>query len=332
MSNQDYNFGLGDLFFINKKYFKYIIGMTVLAFFMSIIYSLLAPPLYQSYISIYPTRNKTNLGQLSAVSGMAASLGITLPTSQSTYNIPDIINSRKLKKVITSKEWDSNLFNQSVDLIDYWKLEEVSFLGNIISVFRKKIESPSKDFFQNIAIDKLSSRISIYEHESGMITVSILMEDELVAANIVNFISNWIQNYISNEMSFKAKKNRVFIERQLEAAKMDLFISEEDLSAFQKKHSITDDNPEVILARARLMRNVEVNQQVYITLRQQLELNKIEELKEKPVLNILDNGDIPTRKSKPLTLLIVISWTIIAFFISNFAAYFYHYFLIKKRT
>ena len=188
----------------------------------------------------------------------------------------------------------------------------------------------SSAHLQNMAIDQLSSRISIYEHESGMITVSILMEDELIAANIVNFVSDWIQDYISNEMSFKAKKNRVFIEEQLNSAKKDLFLSEEALSEFLKQNSLVDDNPEVMLEKGRLIRNVEVNQEVYITLRKQFELNKIEELKEKPIINILDIGDIPTDKSKPLRVLIVISWTFIAFFISIFSVYCYHYYYNNK--
>tara|TARA_Y100001970_G_scaffold72098_1_gene91515 strand:+ start:5504 stop:6490 length:987 start_codon:yes stop_codon:yes gene_type:complete len=325
------HFDLYDLFFMNKKYFRIVISFTIVAFLISIFYSLYSQPLYKSYISIYQTRNESMLpSSMSSFTGVASSLGFNFSNGENIYNIPDVINSRKLKKVITSKNWSSNIHSKPIDLVSYWELDKDTFFSNIKSIFFSN--KPSTDFhLQNMAIDKFSTRISIYEHESGMITVSILMEDELIAANIVNFISTWIQDYISNEMSFKAKKNRVFIENQLNSAKMDLFLSEEDLSDFQKKHSITDDNPEVILARARLMRNVEVNQQVYVTLRQQFELNKIEELKEKPIINILDEGDIPTRKSKPLRSLIVISWTIIAFFISNFAIYCYHYMYINKK-
>ena len=53
------------------------------------------------------------------------------------------------------------------------------------------------------------------------------------------------------------------------------FHSEENLTEFQKLYSIADDNPEIHLERGRLIRNIEVNQQVYITLKQQYELNKL---------------------------------------------------------
>ena len=123
-------------------------------------------------------------------------------------------------------------------------------------------------------------------------------------------------------MSF-FKKNRVFIEEQLVNAKKDLYESEENLSDFMKTHSVVDDDPEDFTQRARLTRNIEVNTQVYITLKQQFELNKIEELKEKPVINILDIGDIPTEKSKPYRILIILTATSIAFFLSGFLMYCY---------
>ena len=90
-----------------------------------------------------------------------------------------------------------------------------------------------------------------------------------------------------------------------------------------KDHPLSEEGPEEFTERARLMRNIEVNTQVYITLKQQYELNKIEELKERPVLNILDTGDIATEKSKPLRTLIVLASTFIAFFFSGFIMYCY---------
>tara|TARA_B100000965_G_C18986398_1_gene496318 strand:- start:97 stop:495 length:399 start_codon:yes stop_codon:yes gene_type:complete len=122
-------------------------------------------------------------------------------------------------------------------------------------------------------------------------------------------------------MTLKATNNRKFIEERLGKAKDDLFLSEERWSVFQKNHSIADDNPDVLLQKGRLLRNIEVNQQVYITLRQQYELNKIEELKERPVINVLDTAEIATEKSKPLRTLIVLGSTLIAFILAGFFMY-----------
>ena len=317
--NKD-NVGIIEVYRIYKDYAKQIFYITFSIFTLSIIYSLVATPLYKSYVSIYPTNNDSNLpSSFAGLDGIASTFGFNLSGSDaSTFNFPDIVNSRRLKKEIILKKWDSDTYEKPVDLVTYWKLDEPSFISDIFSL--KPIPA---EHLQNLAIDHLSTLMTVYEHESGMITISLLMEDPIIAAKIVNYISDWIQIYISDEMSFKATKNRKFIEQQLLSAKADLYESEEELSEFMKDHPLSEEGPEEFTERARLMRNIEVNTQVYITLKQQYELNKIEELKERPVLNILDTGDIATEKSKPLRTLIVLASTFIAFFFSGFMMYCY---------
>ena len=325
--NKD-NVGIIEVYRIYKDYAKQIFYITFSIFTLSIIYSLVATPLYKSYVSIYPTNNDSNLpSSFAGLDGIASTFGFNLSGSDaSTFNFPDIVNSRRLKKEIVLKKWDSELYEDPVDLVNYWKLNEPSFISNIFS-----LKPTPLDHLQNLAIDHLSTLMTVYEHESGMITISLLMEDPTIAAKIVNYISDWIQIYISDEMSFKATKNRKFIEQQLLSAKADLYDSEEELSEFMKDHPLSEEGPEEFTERARLMRNIEVNTQVYITLKQQYELNKIEELKERPVLNILDTGDIATEKSKPLRTLIVLASTFIAFFCSGFMMYCYDG-IFKKGT
>ena len=325
--NKD-NVGIIEVYRIYKDYAKQIFYITFSIFTLSIIYSLVATPLYKSYVSIYPTNNDSNLpSSFAGLDGIASTFGFNLSGSDaSTFNFPDIVNSRRLKKEIILKKWDSDIYETPVDLVTYWKLDEPSFISDIFS-----LKPTPADHLQNFAIDHLSTLMTVYEHESGMITISLLMEDPIIAAKIVNYISDWIQIYISDEMSFKATKNRKFIEQQLLSAKADLYESEEELSEFMKDHPLSEEGPEEFTERARLMRNIEVNTQVYITLKQQYELNKIEELKERPVLNILDTGDVATEKSKPLRTLIVLASTFIAFFFSGFMMYCYDG-IFKKGT
>ena len=68
------------------------------------------------------------------------------------------------------------------------------------------------------------------------------------------------------------------------------------------------------LEMARLYRQVEGNQQVYITLKQQLELLKIDHLKEKSIVNILDRGKIYPDPVKPKKILIILLTIVSSFF------------------
>ena len=163
----------------------------------------------------------------------------------------------------------------------------------------------------NTAIDRLTEKILIQEEESGLIVISVLMEEPQLAADIVNYISNYIKEYISDIMLSYSSRHREFIEERLQYSKNELSTSEEELKKFSEKNPFAVDTPELQLQRGRLMRNMEVNQQVYITLRQQYEMARINELKETPVINILDFGEPASDEEKPQKMLIIFLTTLI---------------------
>ena len=53
-------------------------------------------------------------------------------------------------------------------------------------------------------------------------------------------------------------------------------------------------------------REAEAKQQVYVTLQQQLELARINEVRQTPIINILDEAKAPINKSRPNRTLILI--------------------------
>ena len=114
------------------------------------------------------------------------------------------------------------------------------------------------------------------------------------------------EEYVSDIMLSYSSTHRKFIEERLKYSKNELSKSEVELKEFSEKNPFAVDTPELQLQRGRLLRNMEVNQQVYITLRQQYEMARINELKEIPVINILDYAEPASDESKPQKLLILL--------------------------
>ena len=279
---------------------------------IGIIYSLLATPYFQSTISLYPAGEigETSSGFGGNLKGLAESFGIGRLGPAPTYNIPDIINSRRLKKDVVLKSWTNSLYPNGSSLIKYWEIDKptrfapskwISKLfpagGFSADPYHKYIET---------AIAKLSELISVEEEDSGLIIVSVLMEDPGLAAGIANYIAEFVKDFISVEQHREAVKNKAFIYDQQMQAKEELAHSEEELAEFRKQHPIALDTPDLQLARGRFIRNIEENQAVYITLRQQHEMAKIEEAKENLLVNILDSAEPAVKREKPKRKLIVI--------------------------
>ena len=155
--------------------------------------------------------------------------------------------------------------------------------------------------------EKLQKLISVSEEQSGLIVVSVQMEDPNLAASITNYIADYVKEFISIEQEKEAIKQKEFIYDQMLSAKSDLSDSELKLTNFFKKYPLALGNPDLQLQQGRLTREIEENQAVYITLRQQYEIAKIEAEEDKLFINILDTGDVAVRKSKPKRLLILLS-------------------------
>ncbi len=307
-----------------KRNSKNIFYTTLVGFALSFIYVIIATPYYQSYISINPIGDNINSGRsMGGLQSLASEYGVNLNVAdfindKPSFYIPDIVNSRILKKAVISNKWNTN--NGQVDLINYWQINDTTkfSVGRLIGSFLGSEDNKNiKLKFMDAAIDRLSEQLLVHEEESGLIVISVLMEESQLAADISNFIANYIKKYVSDIMLSYSSTHREFIEERLKYSKNELSKSEEELKEFSEKNPFAVDTPELQLQRGRLLRNMEVNQQVYITLRQQYEMARINELKEIPVINILDNAEPASDEAKPQKLLIIFLVTLLSLILSS---------------
>ena len=274
-------------------------------------YSLFATIYFESKISLYPAGELSQTGGvLGDFQGLAKSFGLGGLASAPTYNIPDIIKSRRLKKDIVLKEWKTKDYPDGSNLIEYWELDESSFFSPM-KLIRQFLPSGG---FKSAKIDKetyeaileLDELISVKEEISGLISVTVLMEDPKLASDIANYIAEYVKNFISLEQKRETSRNKTFVEKQMEEAKSQTENSEDSLTDFRKDHPLRLDTPSIEMMRERLESTVEENRAVYITLRQQFEIAKIDEAKERLLINILDTAEPAVKKAKPKRTLIVL--------------------------
>ena len=294
---------------VKKK--KFLTKFSIFFTIIGLIYSLIATIYFESKISLYPAGELSQGGGiLGDYQGLAKSFGLGALGSAPTYNIPDIIKSRRLKKDIAQKHWQSLKFPKGSNLITYWELDKppifspLSFIRKTLPSGGFKASKLDKELQE--AILELDELINVREEISGLITVTVLMEDPNLASDIANYIAEYVKNFISFEQKREATRNRMFVEEQMKEAKIQTEKSEDSLTEFQKAHPLRLDTPSLEMMRDRLESTIEENRAVYITLRQQFEIAKIDEAKEKLLINILDPAEPAVKKAKPKCTLIVI--------------------------
>ena len=291
---------------------KWFITKTSVFFTISgLIYSLMATVYYDSSISMYPAGDMSQEnGGLEEFKGLAKSFGIGGFGSAPTYNIPDIIKSKTLRKDIILKKWETAKFPQAANLIAFWELDKPKLFSPkkwIMNFFPsgKFAADPGRLLIYEAQL-KLDKLISVKEELSGLIRISVLMQDPNLAADIANYIAKFVKEFISFEKQMEATRNREFVENQKLDAKNELEKSEELLTDFRNNNPANLDSPRLKMIRSRLGSTIEENRAVYITLRQQFEISKLEEVKENLLINILDNAEPAVLKAKPKRRMILL--------------------------
>ena len=278
---------------------KWIIISTTLFAILTIGTSFLFTKFYSARISLYPSKQdlNSNLGQFQS---LASSIGMNLPNEKQNFNIPDVVESNLIKQKILNKKWQK-LEGEDQSLFDFWQFYNSPWYNPFSS---GEVDTA---YINEKALNYLSDQIEVVENRrTGLIEVLVSLEDPQISADISNFIGEQVQAYIQKENSAHATKEKDFIENRLKIVKGELIILEEELKIFSERNRGYEESPELYMMYSRLFREVEAKKQVVITLQQQLELARIEEVKQSPILHILDQAEIPARKSAPNRLLFLI--------------------------
>ena len=311
--NHSMLYSLHDIYLLIRKNSQFVFKVSIGFLVASIIYTFITTQYYESYISIYPENNTLD-GISSLMGGGASIIGFDLSQkSNSAFYIPDVVNSKRLKLNIINNKWNTEKFPEPVNLIEYWELNDLSpsFLSKL---FGQK--NDSNKIAEENAISKFENNLYVFEEESGLFKVRVLMEESKLASDIANYIADFLIQYIGTELKLKSTQYRKFLQNRLIEVESQLKNAESNLTSFRNKNPMAKDTPQLQNLRGQLIRDLEVEQQVYLTLRTQYELARAEELKEQPVINILDKAYPGQHPYWPKSILIYILSLFAGFMVS----------------
>tara|TARA_B100001094_G_C18191398_1_gene807490 strand:- start:1105 stop:2280 length:1176 start_codon:yes stop_codon:yes gene_type:complete len=297
------------VFNILSKKKSYILITTFLFTFLGGSSSFLFKKYYRAEISLYPAKNELNQG-FGQFQSLVANFGMNSNSNDQNFNIPDVVKSRLIAEKAINQEWVM-ISGKNIRLIDLWSLNKASKIS-----IRNKLAIDSL-IIKEKAIRKFHDHIDVSENKlSGLIKISSTFQDPIISATIANFIGEQVERYIQKENSAQSKKEKIFISERLSIVKNELDFEETKLKNFKKRNRGYEDSPELSMISSRLEREVEAKKGVYLTLQQQLELARIEEVKKSPILHVLDYASIPIDKSSPKRITFVIISSLIGFIFS----------------
>lgn len=294
---------------------KHIAGITALFLFIGIVSFFRSTPLFKSTMTMHSYSNKAN--SFSQIGGMANMLGIDIADNSPDINMLDFLHSRFLKENLIETKW--KIKNENFDLIEYWGInQDQNIIYNPVKLIKSILLNNEKldslQIWQDVAINLLSERIFVKESKTGLVKIDVFMEDAQLAADISNKIYELLDMYTSRINNESATRNRKFIESRKEEINIELLSAEKELKEFRENNRSLASSPQLQLELERLLRKLEIKKQTFITLQQQYELARIEEIKEIPSVLVLDAGKSAIYKDSP----ILINYVVFSSFIGLF--------------
>ncbi|ERP30819.1 hypothetical protein CALK_2344 [Chitinivibrio alkaliphilus ACht1] len=166
------------------------------------------------------------------------------------------------------------------------------------------------------------SRGHISVNKSGRILdVETKFTNPSLAYQVNRELIHLLTEYFQKDYQSRDRQNREFIEERLQEVRADLQSAEARLVAFQEQNIATQ-SPRVRLREDRIKREVDLAASLYKELNNQLERAKINEKKDVPVFEVLQEGELPLRPSEPDRRLLIIVGAIASGALSIFLVFF----------
>jgi uncharacterized protein involved in exopolysaccharide biosynthesis len=122
---------------------------------------------------------------------------------------------------------------------------------------------------------------------TGVVEVSVLTRWPSVSLGIITALMNGLNDFNLSSRQGQAAAERRFVEGRLTLADAELRAAEDRLEGFLRMNRVIT-SPELTLERDRLQRDVSMRQQVYTSLAQSYEEVRMREVRDTPVITVVE--------------------------------------------
>jgi len=323
---------------------KTIIKTMLVFFIIGIIIVIFSPKEYKSEISLVVETSSSGSSMSGLLQQFGGLAGLNFNKTDKEALVPDlypeVIKSTPFLLEIMKMKVVESKYDSTITVEQYLKRHTRSSLASLImgytlglpgkitgwirgnqdastnthlSIFAA--DSTSNLSFTPIKITKTQSDIT--EALAGCITteqdfkksnkfvINVEMQDPLVVAQVTSYVVKNLTKYIIEYRTKKAKTDLKFVTARTEEAESKYLEAQQALASYK------DRNKNVILSSVliqeeQLQSEYDLAFDVYSALAKQLEQSKIKVQEVTPVFNVIDPAQVPLKKSKPKTSLILV--------------------------
>lgn len=252
---------------------RLIAGLAVAFAAVAILYATVAPRQYTASAKFAPQERPTSE---SGLGSLASQLG--LGSGRSTTNSPqfysDLLVSREVLRDVVRTEFTVP--------------GEKPFTGDLVAWFA--ITGADTDDETSRAVTAVRKRMTTMADRNGVVSVEFHSRAPALSLQVVNRLLTLVNDFNLSRRQSQARAERSFVEQRVDTARKQLKAAEDALVAFFERNRVIQ-SPMAQAISQRLQREVTVRQQLFLTLSQSYESAKIEEVRNTPVVTVLERPE-----------------------------------------
>ncbi len=231
-------------------------------------------------------------GTLSQFSGLAAQFGLPVtaadPSSSPAFYVSLLKSRDVLREVVLSRYRFA------------WRSDTLG--GTLIDLYEASGKTPEAR--RDATVKRLLDDLEIMtDRETGMVSIEVTTPwsplSQQVAARLIEMVSHF--NLLTRQT--RAGAERRFVEARLKEAADSLRLVENRHKAFLQANRDFRNSPQLKFENDRLERDVQFQQQLYTSLAQSYEQARIDEVRNTPVITVLEPPDLPASPDPRRTIL-----------------------------
>lgn len=250
-----------------------VIGWTAVGGVIALVVGMLMPAKYTATVSFMPQAADPNAGLRS----LAGQFGLQLGATQANQS-PDFYASLAESNVILAP-----IAADSFAVV----VEGSARVEPLAEWLDAKGETPA--LRAENAIEALRDRVEpTVDRKTGVITVKVTTKWRALSVALGQRILAGINAFNLETRQSQASAERKFAEGRLNLAQDQLRAAENRLQGFLERNRQTSGSPQLGFERERLQREVSLRQQVVVTLAQALEDARLREVRDTPVITVVE--------------------------------------------
>lgn len=269
-------------------YWRTVLGLPLAAGVLATFAWLVLPPRYTAavvFVPEAPSQSRLPTG----LAGLAGQFGISLG-SEASYSpqfYARLVHSRQILERVLLTRYQSPA--QSLMSRDSATLLQIIATGG-----RDRPDSIHR------ALKKLRRRVSVQvDARTRTLTLEVTTSDPVLSATVATKFVTYLNLFNAQTRQSQARQRRLFVEERVQEAEFQLRHAENTLRTFYESNRSWQRAPQLVFEEGRLRRQVDIQQEVYLTLRREYETARIEEVNNTPVITVVDPAVAPEKPSSP---------------------------------